>query len=139
MLISEDEARNTVEREHMFIVKPPETLWERGLEYEGKSLPEGFRSRAIRTHNGWTRTASRSSSRRLNSCFRKGSWKDNFALGSILAAEDGTSTWIYEVVITGASGLLGINLAMGSLKAHEVVGVDRGKLKSAPSMSSGRI
>src|SRR5688572_19402128 len=43
VLISEDEARNTVEREHMFIVKPPETLWERGLEYEGKSLPEGFR------------------------------------------------------------------------------------------------
>src|SRR5574339_152863 len=43
VLISEDEARNTVEREHMFIVKPPETLWERGLEYEGKALPEGFR------------------------------------------------------------------------------------------------
>jgi UDP-N-acetylglucosamine 4,6-dehydratase/5-epimerase len=43
VLISEDEARNTVEREHMFIVKPPETLWERGLEYEGRSLPEGFR------------------------------------------------------------------------------------------------
>src|SRR5512144_2284526 len=43
VLISEDEARNTVEREHMFIVKPPETLWERGLEYEGNSLPEGFR------------------------------------------------------------------------------------------------
>jgi len=37
------QARNTVEREYMFIVKPPETLWERGLEYEGKALPEGFR------------------------------------------------------------------------------------------------
>jgi UDP-N-acetylglucosamine 4,6-dehydratase len=43
VLISEDEARNTVEQEHMFIVKPPETLWERGLAYEGKPLPEGFR------------------------------------------------------------------------------------------------
>ena len=43
VLISEDEARNTVERESMFIVKPPETLWERGLEYEGRPLPEGFR------------------------------------------------------------------------------------------------
>jgi UDP-N-acetylglucosamine 4,6-dehydratase len=43
VLISEDEARNTVERENMFIVKPPETLWERGLEYEGKPLPNGFR------------------------------------------------------------------------------------------------
>lgn len=43
VLISEDEARNTVERENMFIVKPPETLWKRDLEYAGKSLPHGFR------------------------------------------------------------------------------------------------
>lgn len=43
VLISDDEARNTVEREHMFIVKPPETLWERNLHYEGQGLPEGFR------------------------------------------------------------------------------------------------
>ena len=37
-----------------------------------------------------------------------------------------------KLLITGASGLLGINLAMESLREHEVVGVDRGKLKSAP-------
>ncbi len=43
VLISEDEARNTVELPHKFIVKPPETLWERSLQYEGKSLPDGFR------------------------------------------------------------------------------------------------
>ncbi len=43
VLISEDEARNTVESERMYIVKPPETLWERSLDYEGNSLPEGFR------------------------------------------------------------------------------------------------
>jgi FlaA1/EpsC-like NDP-sugar epimerase len=43
VLISEDEARNTVERESKYIVKPPETLWERSLHYEGKPLPEGFR------------------------------------------------------------------------------------------------
>src|SRR5512141_326953 len=43
VLISEDEARNTVEREDMYIVKPPETLWERSLTYEGDPLPEGFR------------------------------------------------------------------------------------------------
>lgn len=43
VLISEDEARNTVEGERMFIVKPPATPWERSLEYGGKSLPEGFR------------------------------------------------------------------------------------------------
>ncbi len=43
VLISEDEARNTVERGQMFVVKPPETLWERTLHYEGQALPEGFR------------------------------------------------------------------------------------------------
>ncbi|MGZ9165258.1 MAG: UDP-N-acetylglucosamine 4,6-dehydratase (inverting) [Anaerolineales bacterium] len=43
VLISEDEARNTVEREHMFVVKPPETLWARTLQYEGEPLPDGFR------------------------------------------------------------------------------------------------
>ncbi len=43
VLISEDEARNTVERDRMFIIKPPQTLWERSLQYEGVSLPEGFR------------------------------------------------------------------------------------------------
>jgi len=43
VLISEDEARNTVEGEGMYIVKPPESLWERSLDYEGKGLPAGFR------------------------------------------------------------------------------------------------
>jgi len=43
VLISEDEARGTVERENMFIVKPPETLWKRDLTYEGQPLSDGFR------------------------------------------------------------------------------------------------
>lgn len=43
VLISEDEARHTVEGSDMYIVKPPETLWERALNYEGASLPDGFR------------------------------------------------------------------------------------------------
>src|SRR5512143_3906642 len=43
VLISEDEARNTVERQNMFIVKPPETLWERDLHYDGQALPQDFR------------------------------------------------------------------------------------------------
>jgi dTDP-4-dehydrorhamnose reductase len=37
-----------------------------------------------------------------------------------------------KLLITGASGMLGINLAMEALREHEIVGVDRGKLKSAP-------
>jgi len=37
-----------------------------------------------------------------------------------------------KLLITGASGLLGINLAMEAMREHEVAGVDRGKLKSAP-------
>ena len=37
-----------------------------------------------------------------------------------------------RLLITGASGLLGINLAMEAMREHDVIGVDRGKLKSAP-------
>ena len=37
-----------------------------------------------------------------------------------------------RILITGASGMLGINLAMEALSGHEVIGVDRGRLKSAP-------
>lgn len=37
-----------------------------------------------------------------------------------------------RIVITGASGLLGINLAMEAMRDHQVFGMDRGKLRSAP-------
>ena len=47
LLISEDEARSTVELEDMFVVQPVDTPWEtqwRGQEWaqKGKSLPDGF-------------------------------------------------------------------------------------------------
>ncbi len=41
-LISEDEARSTLEREGMYVVKPSATLWQRDLHYDGASLPDGF-------------------------------------------------------------------------------------------------
>ncbi len=41
-LLSEDEARNAVERNGMYIIKPPETLWNRSQHYQGAPLPEGF-------------------------------------------------------------------------------------------------
>ncbi len=37
-----------------------------------------------------------------------------------------------KLLITGVSGLLGINLAMEAMSEHTVVGIDRGKLRSAP-------
>jgi dTDP-4-dehydrorhamnose reductase len=37
-----------------------------------------------------------------------------------------------KILITGASGLLGINLALEAMREHEVIGMDRGKLKSSP-------
>jgi len=37
-----------------------------------------------------------------------------------------------KLLITGASGLLGINLALEAMREHEVIGIDRGKLKSVP-------
>ena len=43
VLISEDEARNTVDNQRMYIVKPPATPWEQALSYLGTALPDGFR------------------------------------------------------------------------------------------------
>ncbi len=37
-----------------------------------------------------------------------------------------------RLLVTGASGLLGLNLALEAMSAHEVVGVDRGRLVRAP-------
>lgn len=37
-----------------------------------------------------------------------------------------------KLLITGSSGLLGLNLALEAMTSHEVIGVDRGKLKSPP-------
>ncbi len=41
-LLSVDEARNAIERDSMYIIKPPQTLWNRSQQYEGNPLPEGF-------------------------------------------------------------------------------------------------
>ena len=41
-LISEDEARSSVERMGMYVVVPNITLWQRDLQYQGSPLPEGF-------------------------------------------------------------------------------------------------
>lgn len=43
VLIHEDEARSTLEREDMYVVTPTATLWQRDLHYQGQPLPEGFR------------------------------------------------------------------------------------------------
>ncbi|HET9910421.1 MAG TPA: SDR family oxidoreductase, partial [Anaerolineales bacterium] len=37
-----------------------------------------------------------------------------------------------RILVTGASGLLGISLALEAARAHEVFGADRGTLRSAP-------
>lgn len=37
-----------------------------------------------------------------------------------------------KILITGASGLLGINLAQEAMTEHEIIGADRGKLVNAP-------
>ena len=43
VLINEDEARSTLEREDLYVVTPSVPLWQRDLKYEGRPLPEGFR------------------------------------------------------------------------------------------------
>ncbi|KPL83999.1 flagellin modification protein FlmA [Thermanaerothrix daxensis] len=53
VLISEDEARSTVELEHMYVVQPVEAFWfGRKWEGRGKSLPDGFRY-ASNTNEAW--------------------------------------------------------------------------------------
>lgn len=37
-----------------------------------------------------------------------------------------------KILLTGASGLLGINFAQEMMSGHEIIGVDRGKLSDAP-------
>ncbi|HTP02101.1 MAG TPA: SDR family oxidoreductase [Anaerolineales bacterium] len=37
-----------------------------------------------------------------------------------------------RLLITGANGLLGLNLALEASRTHEIIGLDRGKLPSAP-------
>jgi len=43
VLISEDEARNTVELDDMFVIKPMHSFWEDQAGSKGRTLPEGFR------------------------------------------------------------------------------------------------
>lgn len=44
VLISEDEARSTIELDNMFVVQPQDDWWsESGWEQQGKALPDGFR------------------------------------------------------------------------------------------------
>jgi UDP-N-acetylglucosamine 4,6-dehydratase len=53
VLISEDEARTTIEMDDMFVVQPAEMTWfGREWEKQGKSLPDGFRY-ASNTNPQW--------------------------------------------------------------------------------------
>jgi UDP-N-acetylglucosamine 4,6-dehydratase len=53
VLVSEDEARHTLELEDLFVVQPPDELWfGHAWEKSGRSLPEGFRY-ASDTNPSW--------------------------------------------------------------------------------------
>jgi UDP-N-acetylglucosamine 4,6-dehydratase len=53
VLISDDEARQTVELPDMYVVQPAESLWfGRDWESKGKMLPDGFRF-ASNTNDRW--------------------------------------------------------------------------------------
>ena len=43
VLISEDEARSTVELDDMYVIKPTHSFWDEDRWSEGKPLPDGFR------------------------------------------------------------------------------------------------
>jgi UDP-N-acetylglucosamine 4,6-dehydratase len=52
VLVSEEEARNAVEFDDMFIVKPLHPWWQRDVWSEGRALPEGF-SYGSQTNSSW--------------------------------------------------------------------------------------
>jgi dTDP-4-dehydrorhamnose reductase len=73
--------------------------------------------------------ASKSLSSRSRNFLQQASWKDksdnresNLELSNI----------IMRLLITGSSGLLGLNLALDAMDSHHVIGVDRDKLASVP-------
>jgi UDP-N-acetylglucosamine 4,6-dehydratase len=43
VLLSEDEARNTVELDEMYVIQPSHPWWKRGNWVHGRELPQGFR------------------------------------------------------------------------------------------------
>jgi UDP-N-acetylglucosamine 4,6-dehydratase len=43
VLISEDEARDTVELEDVFVIKPSHSFWDDDSWSQGKALPDGYR------------------------------------------------------------------------------------------------
>jgi len=55
-LLSEDEARNTVELEDMFVVEPQHPFWKLDSWPNGKRPAEGFATRAKPTRSGSTPT-----------------------------------------------------------------------------------
>ncbi len=52
VLISEDEARQTLELDDMYIVQPSHPWWTKKLAFEGQPLPEGYRY-ASDTNTQW--------------------------------------------------------------------------------------
>ena len=43
VLVSEDESRNTLETEEMYVIQPSHPWWKAANWAQGKKLPEGFR------------------------------------------------------------------------------------------------
>ena len=43
MLVSEDEARNTVELDDMYVIQPAHSWWSKQNWKDGQPLPDGFR------------------------------------------------------------------------------------------------
>jgi UDP-N-acetylglucosamine 4,6-dehydratase/5-epimerase len=66
VLVSEDEARNTVEMDDRYVIQPSHSWWRRENWCAGKSLPEGFRY-ASDTNDRWL------SNRELNALISPGS------------------------------------------------------------------
>ncbi len=118
MLISDDEARHTIELDRMFVVQPAEATWfGYSWQEKGRELKEGYYYSSDNNSEWLDVEGIRKYIAPFEELFSRANSKDK-----IMA----------RILITGASGLLGINLAQETMTAHDITGVDRGKLVNAP-------
>ncbi len=108
VLISEDEARQTVEMPDMYVVQPAEALWfGRDWETKGRLLKDDFRY-ASNTNTQWLDVEQI----KQDHCSHR-------------SGLPGRKTLMSRFLVTGASGLLGLNFALAvDGKHHQVTGVD---------------
>ncbi len=105
VLISEDEARTVIELNDMYVVQPAEALWF-GHDWAkiGKPISDEFRY-ASNTNNEWLNVD------QIKTSLSQLNWTSRSRIFSM------------RILVTGASGLLGLNLCLNLINDHQIFAV----------------